>query len=35
MHVEDKDLVATLSEQAGGLRLLAAVYARVNTPLDE
>jgi hypothetical protein len=33
MHVEDKDLVATLSEQAGGLRLLAAVYARVNTPL--
>src|SRR4051794_36811831 len=33
MHVEDKDLVATLSQQTGGSRLIAAVYARVNTPL--
>jgi hypothetical protein len=32
MHVEDKDLVATLSQHAGG-PLVAAVYARVDTPL--
>ena len=33
MHVKDKDLVATLSQQPGAPRLIAAVYARVNTPL--
>ncbi len=33
MHVEDKDLVATLSQPQGGPRLIAAVYARVDTPL--
>lgn len=31
MHVQDKDLVASLSQQAGGPQLRAAVYARVNT----
>ncbi len=33
MHVADKDLVETLSQQPGAPRLVAAVYARVNTPL--
>lgn len=33
MHVEDKDLVATLSQQTDGRQLIAAVYARVDTPL--
>jgi hypothetical protein len=33
MHVEDKDLVATFSQQTEGPQLIAAVYARVNTPL--
>jgi hypothetical protein len=33
MHVKDKDLVATLSQQAEGSQLIAAVYARVDTPL--
>lgn len=33
MHIEDKDLVATLSQQPGGPQLIAAVYARINTPL--
>jgi hypothetical protein len=32
MHVADKDLVSTLSQQAGAPRLVAAVYARVATP---
>jgi hypothetical protein len=31
MHVEDKDLVTTLSQQVGGPPLTAAVYARVST----
>ncbi len=34
MHVEDKDLVATLSQQDDGPTLTAAVYARVSTPLS-
>lgn len=34
MHVEDKDLVPSLSEQAGPAGLEAAVYARIETPLS-
>ncbi len=34
MHVEDKDLVATLSRQTEGAPLAAAVYARVETALS-
>lgn len=34
MHVVDKDLVPTLSQQAEGLELTAAVYARVATALS-
>lgn len=34
MHIEDKDLVTTLSQQAGGLPLIAAVYARIATALS-
>ncbi len=34
MHVEDKDLVATLSQQMDGASLTAAVYARVETALS-
>lgn len=34
MHVEDKDLVTKLSEQADAPPLTAAVYARVETPLS-
>ncbi len=33
MHVEDKDLVSTLSTQIEGAPLRSAVYARVDTPL--
>ena len=33
MHVEDKDLVSTLSTQVEGSPLRSAVYARVDTPL--
>ncbi len=33
MHVDDKDLVPTLSAQVDATLLEAAVYARVNTPL--
>jgi hypothetical protein len=32
MHVADKDLVSTHSQQAEAPRLLAAVYTRVSTP---
>lgn len=33
MHVEDKDLVTTLSGQPDGPSLQAAVYARMDTPV--
>jgi hypothetical protein len=32
MHVADKDLVSTLSQQGEAPQLVAAVYARVSTP---
>jgi hypothetical protein len=34
VHVKDKDLVTTLSQQAGGAALSAAVYARVGTAVS-
>lgn len=34
MHVDDKDLVATLSQQADGPPITAAVYARVGTAVS-
>ncbi len=34
MHIEDKDLVRTLSAQLGATALRSAVYARVTTPVS-
>jgi hypothetical protein len=34
MHVKDKDLVTTLSQQAGAPPLTAAVYARIGTAMS-